>query len=83
MPELSKLEILALKGINAREREIQEKIAALAKPIQTDLSDIMVEIQARIKTTNPTFEFGKTHKLDIANLTLQPIEKPSEPDTSQ
>jgi len=65
MHELNQIEIIALKGIQAREREINEKYLG---PLKNDFKQLLEVIAARTGV-----EFGKTHLLDTDNLRVIPI----------
>jgi len=68
--KLMKLEIIALLGVQSRDREIQEKYI---KPLQQDLTAILDEITERVRETDSNFEFGRTHKLDFTTLEIMQI----------
>lgn len=69
---MTELEILAVKGVQARERAVQEQHIL---PIRQDFNRIVELIAQRIGI--PVEQIGKTYLLDLNNYKLVPV--PSQP----
>lgn len=61
--ELTLTEKIALRGIVARDADINEKFV---KPLQRDYKDLLKEIEMRLELEEGSI--GKTHTLDLNTL---------------
>ena len=71
--KLTRLEQLAVQGVQAREREIQVTMLA---PLQSDFNEVLVSITSRLGLEADAF--GKTHRLDLDTFSVVAAPPPSD-----
>lgn len=68
---LTRIEKIAMQGIQAREREIQQTVL---KPFQEDFQEVLRTISERLGLAPGAF--GTTHALNVENFTVTEMVKP-------
>ena len=72
--ELTIIEKLALRGVVARDNEIQEK---MVKPLQKDYQDLARSIEARLGLESG--DIGKKFAINVQTMTLDELKQPEPP----